>query len=476
MRLTPVFRTKTKKYKNFSTVSGRPAFTLVETLVFLFIFVLVTVTFYRVYSAGIRYILDSKNRLGALSVANEKMEIVRNLKYDSIGTVNGAVSGSIQDEEYLTENAKQYHVSTLVEYIDDPLDGAGLADEIWYTDYKRVTTTVHWNNGVGGQESVKLVSRFVPPGLEVKNAGDGILAINVFSNQPGGTGIPDSAVHVVNGDTGLDTTVRTDDSGSVTLMGDKITNSIQKYQIFLSKSDYETVNTMPPYPETSAYNPVDVHASVVTGSMNVFNIVQNKLASFKVNTVDYLNNPVADINFHINGGRIIGNTIATETEPSRPVYNLDTDSKTDSEGKKDFGRISPGQYAFALSPSVTDYTLIDTDPAYPFSLFSEQEVALKVKLAGNAATSLLVKVVRDEGGGSLAPVPGAQVELKKGTDYDVTQATSGMGAAFFPVTADEFQAGDYDLKITAGDFADNNSRVTIDAGQLKIKTITLTAL
>lgn len=456
------WRTKTKK---------NCGFTLIEALVFLFIFVLITVTFYRVYAVGTRFIIDSKNRLGALSVANEKMEIVRNLKYDSVGTIHGTVSGSIPESEDVVENTKQYKVETSVIYIDDPLDGLEYADTVWFEDYKQVTIVVSWNGGTGGQESVQLVSRFVPPGLEVKHTGDGILVINVFSDQPGGTGIPNSTVHVANSDTGLDNTYHTDDTGNITLMGDKIRDSIQKYQISLSKEGYENVSTMPPYPQTPLYNPVDVHASVVTGSVNVANIVQNRLAQLKVDTVNFLDNPIPSIDFHLTGGRKLG-TLAVE--PNNPIYNMDADGKTNAGGEKDFGQVSPGQYAFTLLPSVISYALIDTDPVSPFSIFSDQDLALKVKLADKNATSLLVKTVRDDGG-SLVPVPGATIELKNASGYDVTQTASATGTAFFPTTSDTFQADNYDLKITAAGFSDNNSQVTVDAGQLKTDTVTLIA-
>jgi len=107
---------KKNLFKKTETSKG---FSLIEGLVLLFIFSLITVTFYSLISVGTRYIVDAKNRLGAVSLADEKMEIVRNLAYANVGTVSGEVGGNIPQDEDVTENAHTYHVSTLVEYVDD---------------------------------------------------------------------------------------------------------------------------------------------------------------------------------------------------------------------------------------------------------------------------------------------------------------------------------------------------------------------
>ncbi|MEI6588101.1 MAG: carboxypeptidase-like regulatory domain-containing protein, partial [Candidatus Moraniibacteriota bacterium] len=223
----------------------KKGFLLIEGLTVLFIFALVTVTFYSVFSIGIRYIQDAKNRLGALAIANEKIEIIRNLQYDSIGTDEGAIEGDIPQDQDVLENTRQYHIHTDVSYVDDPYDGLAYSDTAWFEDYKRVTVTISWVNG-GGTEEVKLVSRFVPPGKEVPHIGDGILSINIFSDQPGGVGIPGSRVDIYNPDTEIDTYGITDSTGNVTFMGSRVSNSIQKYQLTVTKNGYETVHTMSP--------------------------------------------------------------------------------------------------------------------------------------------------------------------------------------------------------------------------------------
>lgn len=444
-------------------------FTLIEALVVLFIFALITMTFYQVITLGTRYIIQAKNRLAATALANEKMEIVRNLKYDDIGTKGGGVEGNILQDEDVTENGRSFHVETSVEYVDDPFDGIGYQDTIWFEDYKRVTTTVSWSLNSPDGGSVQLISRFVPPGVEIPRQGDGILSVSIFSDQPGGAGIPYSSVHIVNPETGLDVTRPADIFGNVKFMGDNVGDSIQKYQITVSKTDYETVSTLPPYPETS-FNPRFTHASVVTGLMNTADIVQNKLSDLTIKTVNYLDEPVGSIGFHLTGGKNIGTEYATEP-PYDPVYNFSQDGTTDSQGEKVYSAISPGLFTFTLSPAVTNWELINLDPDSPFSLFSSGPLTVKVRLADKGATSLLVKVLKDSDG---FPIAGAQVELKNDSfGYNATQNSAANGATFFPATADLFQAGTYDLTVIAGGYADFNSQITINANDLKIDEIRL---
>lgn len=458
---------KNTKYQILNT-EYHSGFMLIEALTLLFIFSLILVTFYSVFSVGLHYIQDSKNRLGALAVANEKMEIIRNLSYDSVGTVSGTIEGDIPQDEDISENAHAYHVHTEVIYVDDPFDGSGASDAVWFEDYKKVTVIVSW--GTAPSEQVTLSSRFVPSGLEVSHVGDGILTVNVFSDQPGGSGIPNSKVQIYNPETGLNTYSMTDASGSVVFMGDNVTDSIQKYQIVVTKSGYETVATMPPYPDTP-YEPVDIHASVVSGSMNVKNIVQNELANIRISTVDHLDQPVVNAHFHLVGGRRLGND--TSVIPSIPIYNFDEDGETGSDGEKEYDAISPGAYVFSLVGSTADdYEIIGADPDTAFHLMSaDGTLDVKVKLASKSVSAFLATVLD---GDSMMPIPGATVKLTNtAIGYDKELVTGNDGKAYFPDSADPFVPGTYHLKITADGFQDAESDIVVNTGELKAETVNM---
>ena len=111
---------KRKLKLSFGNKSG---FTLIEMLVFLFIFALITVTFYQVWSLGTRYILFAKNQLTAIALANEKMEVVRNLAFDDIALTTSDPPGNLQQNEDVVRSGRTFHVFTQVKNVDDTFDG-----------------------------------------------------------------------------------------------------------------------------------------------------------------------------------------------------------------------------------------------------------------------------------------------------------------------------------------------------------------
>lgn len=440
-------------------------FTLIEALTLLFIFALITVTFYSVMTAGLRYITYSKNRLGAVAVANEKMEIARNLNYDDVGTQGGDCSGDIPQGEDVTENGITYHVSTYATYVDDPFDGTlgGSPNDIAWHDYKKLVITVYWDYEQPNQDSVKVSSNFVSPSMETVNPDDGILSINVLSDQDGGAAVQGASVHVVNPDVGINEVVTTDSAGNVMLLGAK--EGVQDYQITVSKDGYETVSTMPPYPDTPDYNPTDVNATVIAGTLNIANIIENRLAKLKVSTVDYLGDPVSGVDIKVNGGREMG---TDPNSPYTPTYNLDFSGQTDASGEKDFGEVSPGQYTFDMTSS--GYALIGSDIVSPYAVASGDDKNIILKVADKNSTTGLLVTVQDSSDSS--PISGASVELVNSTlGYDETVTTDAKGLAFFPDSSDEFQPGDYDMTVTDGEHQDQTKTETINSGALTEDTV-----
>jgi len=285
--------------------------------------------------------------------------------------------------------------------------------------------------------------------------------------------ISDSRVRVYNPETGIDVYKYTNSSGNAIFMGSNVSDSIKKYQVTATKDDYETIETKPPFPETS-YDPRDMHASVVTntGTPNYAYIAQNKMADdLKISTIDYLDQPIPSVKFDIVGGRKMGNE---HVEPRDIIYNMKSSETTNSSGEKDFGSVSPGTYTVSLSSLETNFEIIGIDPNSSFLLPSDGSINLKMKLAKKNETSLLVKVVSDSEGNPL--ISGAEVKLSNVGGYDATQTSNFQGNVFFPKTSDVFQDGTYDLKITADGFQEKNSQVIIDSGALKIEPAVLTGL
>lgn len=440
-------------------------FTLIESLVFLFIFTVVTLTFFQTFAYGTALIQQSKYRLGAVSLANQKMEIVRSLDYDNIGTVSGVPAGDLAEDETIQVNNALYYVHTFIQYVDNNYDGVlgGTPNDVIPNDHKRVRIEVSWGDKTDS-EKIALFSTFAPPGVE-QSVGGGILSINILDSQ--GNGVQGAAVHIVNSAVApsIDVTANTDTTGNLFLVGAPA--SSQKYQVTFSKAGYFGSATYAPYP-TTAFNPVDVHASVVNSTVNQASFVMDRSSTLQLKTVDPFDSDLANIDFSISGGRQLG----TDPTSLAVVYDFSDTSSTNGNGEKDYASRSYGGYAWALSPSETGYEFIRLSPetttaANAISLSPNTTQIVKMILADKAVNSVLVTVTSSVDG---TPISGASVRLKNDTlVYDETVTTSQFGKAFFPTSAAPgLAAATYDLDVSASGFTTKTDTVTVTSGLVKV--------
>ena len=71
----------------------------------------------------------------AKHLAQEKIELIRNLPYDQIGTVGGIPAGVLSQTEQLTRNAQSYTLNTSIIYIDDPFDNLAPTDTLTTSEF-----------------------------------------------------------------------------------------------------------------------------------------------------------------------------------------------------------------------------------------------------------------------------------------------------------------------------------------------------
>ncbi|MFZ2187174.1 MAG: carboxypeptidase regulatory-like domain-containing protein [Candidatus Moraniibacteriota bacterium] len=461
---------QTTNYK-LQTTNGK-GFTLIEALTLLFVFSVIAMTFFQTYATGTRLIIESKNRLGATALANQKMEIIRSIDYATIGTkhwngsawVYGIPAGDLLEDEVVNVNSAHYAVHTFVQYVDDAFDGktGGSPADAIPNDYKRVRLTVAWGGG-GEDQSISLFANISPNGIET-SAGGGVLSINIIDAS--GSGVPSVTAHIVNSSTGVDVTTTTDVTGNITLPGTPA--STQKYIITASRSGYYGAVTYPPYP-TSTYSPVDEHASVVDGVLNQKTIVIDRASDILVHTKDPFGTDIPDIGIDVSGGRILG------TNPDLSlVYGFAQVTSTDGSGNKTFGTQSYGLYKLSV-----------TSPRYELYKFSPEEVTTTefgvVAGSNKEVTAVLLDsqigsvrvTVTNQADGS--PIPGADVHLSNTSlGYDVTQTTDQYGFIYFPKTLPGLANGTYDIAVSAAGFSSQTGTVSID-GSLRTETLSLTS-
>lgn len=439
--------------------------TLVEMLVFLFIFTAAVLTFYRTISIGAVAIAGAKNHLGAVALANEKMEIIRNLGYDKIGTVGGVPSGAILGDETATRDGSSYAIHTDIQYVDDGQDGLYPTDTK-PNDYKKVRVSISWGSG-SNLKSIFSLSTFAPPGLETVYSG-GILSINVLDSQ--GNGISQASVHVYNNDVSptINFTSLTDDNGNIFRIESPPAD--QTYYIEVSKGDeYYPVRT---YARTFSFNPVDVNASVVEGTINPKSIITDRVSQINLHTKDPLGASISNINFGLVGGKKIGDSLV---DPIGPQYVF-SDSSLDSgsSGEKDFSDMSFGSYFFTFNGPSPDYEFIHMYPSSnvknQFNVLPGTTLDETAVLADVDVNSLLVTVVDDI---DSTPIADAQVELVNSVrSYSVSLYTDKYGQVYFPDATGPLFAEGYDLSVSATDYTSFSEAVNID--KLTKKEVKLT--
>lgn len=223
-----------------NTKLNSSGFSLVEVIVVSALMLLVFLALF----ASVTYILglinNSQARLSALSLATDRIEYIRSLPYDSVGTIAGIPSGSIPQNSTTTLNGIEFSERVLIQFVDDPADGFGPADGNGIVaDYKEVKVEYSWQIGTEPPESLFLVSKIVPRSIET-NAGGGTIRVRVedyLSNPMSG-----ASVRVVNNTTTstIDVTRLTDATGYALFAG---APAAADYEVYVSRAGYSSDQT-----------------------------------------------------------------------------------------------------------------------------------------------------------------------------------------------------------------------------------------
>lgn len=212
-------------------------FTLMEVIVGVAVMSIVFLGLTESFQAMATFGERNRLRAYALLLANEQIEAIRALPYDSIGTVAGLPSGSIPQVENIIHDGRTYTRRTFIQYVDDPADGTDTGDTL-AADYKRVKVELSYDFR-GMNESFSLTTTMAPKSQE-SLAGAGILRIvvNDANNAPLGL----AEVHVVNTTvaTSVNVTTFTNPTGVVSLPGAWAGSG---YEVSVTKSGYSTART-----------------------------------------------------------------------------------------------------------------------------------------------------------------------------------------------------------------------------------------
>lgn len=261
--------------------------TLIEAVVGTAIMLVVFLGIFAAFQISIDLIFSTRAATSATALVNERMEYVRGLTYDAIGTQGGIPAGPIPQVEQITANGVNYTVATLVQYVDDPTDGLDEADETGVTaDYKVVRVSANWSVR-GRPRTTFAVTRISPTGIETLADG-GTIRVNVFDTaaEP----VSGATVRIVNTDVNpdIDVSVTTGVSGSVAFPG---APPASNYEVTVTKSGYSSAQTYPVTVENQ--NPNPGHISVVDETTTTLSLSIDETGSLKV----YTYSPIGDGEF-----------------------------------------------------------------------------------------------------------------------------------------------------------------------------------
>jgi len=462
--------------------NGKRGFTLVEALFFLFLFSVIALTFYQLFTLGTKRILDVRRKLGATALASERMETIRSLPYASIGTKKsngvggwdyGIPAGDILETESIVKAGGTYSVHTIAQYVDDPFDGtasgSGSSHDTIPTDYKRVRIEVSWA-GAENDQSVVTWGSFSPVGVE-QPSNTGVFSVNVAD--PSGAPIQDADVRIVSAINNVDLTAQTDVFGNQSWPG---TPPGTDYMIYVSKSGYYGAQTYPAYP-TSVFSPLDLPMSVIAAAVNQKSFSMGRSSNVTIRSEDALGTAIPSVAFTLSGGRQVGNK--PNASPLEAVYDFSVSETTGSDGQKAYAGRSYGRYALAAPGDVSGYRFLRLDPGIKsvpgfFDVAAGTDLTEKMVFAKTSIGSVLFSVKHD--GGSGDAVENATVHLQSATPmYDVTVTTGVSGQAYFPSALPALAAGTYQYQVSADGFAQATGTIVVTGTALQDQLVTLTA-
>lgn len=393
----------------FKTSRLRKGFSLVEVLVGAFLFTIIASSVFQSYVSILDANRTSRVKQNAIALANEQLEIVRNMEYIDVGIVGGLPEGVIPRAQDLTRSNLEFTVTTTIRSIDDPFDGTmgGTPNDLSPGDYKLVEIMVSPKYDPSFTPVV-ITTNVMPKNLETAQ-NNGALFIEVFDAN--GQPIEQATVHIEN------------DQTTTTLVIDEETNNegklqivdappgIEAYKIRVTKAGYSTDRTYAPE-DISSSTPVLSHATVALQQVTAVSFAIDQLSTLNISTKTKTCSGIPNVDYSIQGSKLIG------TDPS--VYKYSENKTTDYNGDSILSSIEWDAYTITLNDA--SYDLVGTIPSASIALSPNSTQDLKLIVNTRMPSTLLVNV---KDAGTKLPLSSAYINL--GLSGVTTTKTTGIG-------------------------------------------------
>jgi prepilin-type N-terminal cleavage/methylation domain-containing protein len=390
-------------------VNSKKGFTLIESLLAIGIFAVISFGIYFSYSNLIDAIIASQSRMAALAVIDNEMEVIRNMAYWDVGTVGGSPAGILLPERNVKVGGGFYKLRTYVRNIDDPYDGTA-PDDSSPADYKLVEMDLTCE-GCLRLADINATTIVAPVGLENQSDNGSLVIYSIDSSGAplAGANISITNTHVI---PAINITDVTDSAGVYRLI-DTATSSAG-YEIRVTKAGYSSDRTYAPGEITNPH-PTKPNATVASLQTTEISFSIDRTSSLELRTSDKFCAPIGNVTYSITGSKIIG------INPD--IYKYSTTSLTNSAGIKNISGLEWDAYSILNTDSRYH---IAGSPVAPFIVDPAQNYSLRWILEPAAPNAVLVKVI-DQNGNAIND---ANVALTK-TSYSETKIS---GKRFFSET------------------------------------------
>jgi type II secretory pathway pseudopilin PulG len=456
----PFFQRREKSLcpRVFASLSpDKSGFTLIEAMVAMSVLMIFFGAVAGILHTVLTMVGESKVRLVAASLAQERIEQVRNLSYEDVGVIGGIPAGTLPQEEIVNVNGQEFTINISVVYIDDPFDDLAPTDPI-STDYKRARVAVSWGGAFPSKAPLVMVTDSAPRGQEMEDGG--VLWVNVIDAR--GEAVQGATVTIQNSDVvpAVDLEIESDAKGWVVLPGaDECTEC---YEISVSKNGYSSDRT---YGTDEVTNPSKPHATVILGEVTELTFSIDEVSHLNVTTTrsraaGYPRFTGAE--FILKGSKMIG-TDATDD----PVYLFEETYVSGYLGQITINDLAWDTYEI-LFPVGSSGDIAGTNPLNPFSLPPGVTRDLWIVIEGNTTNSLLVAVkdVSDN------LIPDVQVTLMGplATASAGVTGADGMGDVG-QVLFSSLNQLEYIILATKSGYLEASSSATIDGDMMEVMVL-----
>ena len=389
----PLFVDRRGEYSKARLMSG---FTFIETLVGISVLVIVAVGILGAFNYLSRAVSIARAKVAAVALANDEIELLRNLDYLNVGVSGSIPTGVLSYTATTTRSGFNFLITRTIRNVDDPFDSTlgGSPNDTAPADYKLAEIQVDCTSCLF-TTTHKMTTIVAPKNLEISSGG-GALFIRVFDAN--GLPVPQANVHMFNNKLSPNLLVDdvTNNLGLLQLID--IPQSVGGYNTTVTKSGYSTDGTYPPGGSDNP-NPTAGDSTVSAGEVTQVSFFIDKTSTINVMTTNLVCAAVPSASFQVDGSKLIG------TSPDKLKYSQSF--ITDASGKKTLSNMEWDQYKFSITDPL--YDLAGSIPLLPLSLSPNTTQNLNLLLNPKTPKALLV-TVKDSAG---LPISGATVTLFK---------------------------------------------------------------